>query len=263
MASSTTQSTSNMVPKYEVKLLMNPTIVLDSDQSLTSTVQDVFKVTTAAIKMNLQFLDTNCKDIYRNGWSPRIRKMEGETAIELTYKRRYSIAEGNIEAALTAANADGFDSTTTTFKSQVDWGYKNRTLSIHRDESYSDSGNDSLDLPDVDHSRKMLIEKAPEKFDDSGGKHWGTDKLKDSRIYGPIHVERYTGTWSEEELDIEVWPIKDAARTGMEYIVEASFKVRKLTKAVEKHQELMDLLKKKGWFLAKDSLKTSLIMERY
>lgn len=263
MASSTTQPTLNMVPKYEVKLLMNPTIVLNSDQNLTSTVQDVFKVTTTAKKINLQFVDTNSKDIYKNRWSLRIRKMEGETDFELTYKRRYTIVDGDIEAALTAAKADGFNSTTTTFKSQVDWGYKNQTLSIHRDESYSDSGSVSLDLPDVDQSRKMLIEKAPDKFDNSVDEQWGTDKLKDSRIYGSIPVERYTGNWGEEELDIEVWPIKDAAGTGTEYIVEVSFKVRKRPEAVEKHQKLMDLLIEEGWFLAKDSLKTSLIMERY
>ncbi|KFY29439.1 hypothetical protein V491_00031 [Pseudogymnoascus sp. VKM F-3775] len=153
---------------------------------------------------------------------------------------------------------------TTTYKAQVDWGYENQTLSIYRDESYSDIGNNDIELPSEKHSRKMLIEKTPDKFDDLVGKNWGIDKLKESCIYGPVLVERYTGTWSGEELDIEVRPIKDTAGTGADYIIiEASFKVKKRTKASEKHSELMALLQLKGWFLARDSLHTSLIMERY
>jgi hypothetical protein len=185
------------------------------------------------------------------------------TDFKLTYKKRYKIANGDIDAALTIANEDGFDLANTTFKAQVDWGYKNQTLSINRDESYSDSRNNIIELPSEKNSRDMLIEKAPIKFNDLKGTNWGTDKLKESRIYGPVLAERYTGTWSGEELDIEVLPIKDAAGTGTEYIVEASFKVKERTKASEKHCELVTLLQMKGWFLAQDSLRTSLIMERY
>ena len=263
MAPSPEQTASNMVPKYEVKLLMDPTIVLDSNNKLKRNVLEAFTVVATVTKMNVQFLDTNDKTLYNNGWSPRIRKMQGRVDFDLTYKRRYKIVNGDIDAALTTANNNGFDSTTTTYEAQVDWGYKNQTLSISRDESYSNSENNAIELPSEEHSRKMLIEKAPDKFDNSVGKDWATDKLKESRIYGPVLAERYTVTWSGEELDIEVWPIKDAAGTGTEYIVEASFKVKKCAKASEKHCELMTLLQMNGWFLARDSLRTSLIMERY
>ncbi|KAL5351767.1 hypothetical protein ACLOAV_003628 [Pseudogymnoascus australis] len=263
MASSTAQPASNMVPKYEVKLLMDPTIVLDSSNKLMPTVLDSFTVATTAIKMNVQFLDTNFKDIYNSGWSPRIRKLQGNASLELTYKRRYKIANGDIGGALTIATEDGFHLANTTYKAQVDWGYKNQTLSINRDEPYSDSINNVIELPSEKNSRDMLIGKAPIEFTGSNGTNWGTDKLNKSRIYGPVLAERYTGTWSGEELDIEVWPIKDAAGTGTEYIVEASFKVRKHTKASEKRLELLTFLRMNGWCLAQDSLKTSLIMERY
>lgn len=263
MAFSTAPLASNMVPNYEVKLLMDPTIVLDSNNKLKPTVLQTFTVATTVIKLNIQFLDTNDKILYNNGWSPRIRKEQGQADFELTYKRRYKIANANIDEALTAANKHGFNSTTTTYKAQVDWGYENQTLSINCDESVSDSGNNAIELPSEKQSCQMLIEKAPDKFDDSVEKHWGTGKLKESRIYGPVFAERYTGTWSGEEIDIEVWPIKDAVGTGTEYIVEASFKVRKRTKASEKHDDLKALLQMNGWFLALDSLRTSLIMERY
>jgi hypothetical protein len=242
---------------------MDPTIVLDSNNELKRTVLDAFTVPTTVTKMNVQFLDTNDKILYNDGWSPRICKVQGGADFELTYKRRYKISNGDIDAALTIANKDGFDLANTTYKAQVDWGYTNQTLSINRDESYSDPRNNVIELPSEKNSRDMLIEKAPTKFNDLMGTNWGTDKLKESRIYGPVLAERYTGTWGEEELDIEVWPIKNAAGTGTEYIVEASFKVKERTKASEKHCELVALLQMKGWFLARDSLRTSLIMERY
>ncbi len=263
MASSPAQSAFNMVPKYEIKLLMDPKIVLDMNNRPESAVLEIFMISTPVMKMNVQFLDTNKKDMYENGWSLRIRKVQGKAGGELTYKRRYKIVNCDIDATLTTASKDGFDSTTTNYEAEVDWGYKNQTLSINRDKSYSDSDSHALELPSEKHSRNALIEKAPDKFINSVKPNWGIDKLKESRIYGPVLVDRYTGAWSDEKLNIEVWPIKDAAGTGTEYIVEASFKVKELTNAWEKRDQLMTLLKEKGWLVALDSLRTSIIMERY
>jgi hypothetical protein len=251
-----------MVPDYEVKLLMDPIAVLGSDNKLIPTVLSTFSMPTSVTKMNVQFLDTDAKDIYNNGWSPRIRKVEGKSNFELTYKKRYPVSNGDIDVTITAAN-EGFHSTTATYDSQVEWGYQKQTLSIGRSKSYSDSGYSGIDLPGKSASREMLVDKAPDKFDDSLSKNWGTKKLAISRIYGPILAKRSIGTWDSMRLYIEVWPIKDAAGTGTEYIVEASFKTESRTTASAKHDELMAFLQTKGWFLAQDSLKTSLIMERY
>jgi hypothetical protein len=257
------QLASNMVPDYEVKLLMNPAVVLGPDFNLLPTVLDTFDMPTSVTKMNVQFLDTVAKDIYNNGWSPRIRKKEGESKFELTYKKRYPICNDDIDGALTTAANQGFDSTATTYEAQVEWGYQQKTLSISRDKSYSDSGYSGLDLPDEADSQKMLIEQAPDKFNNWLYKKWGADQLSVSRIYGPVLAKRSTGTWSGLKLYIEVWPIKDASGTGIEYIVEASFKTDDRAEAALKHDEFILFLQSKGWFLPQDSLKTSLIMERY
>ena len=89
-------------------------------------------------------------------------------------------------------------------------------------------------------------------------------EVEKSRIYGPILAKRSVGTWSGLELDIEVWPIKEEApKTGIEYIVEASFKTKSQSTASTKQAELATFLQEKGWLLAQDSLKTQLIMDRY
>ncbi|KAF2259241.1 hypothetical protein CC78DRAFT_475961 [Lojkania enalia] len=262
-SASTVTAAANMIPDYEVKLLMNPTAVLNSDHKLKATVLSTFSMPTTVTKMNVQFLDTDAKDLYSAGWSPRIRKTEDEDDFELTYKKRYPITNSDIDAALSTANSQGFDSTTTTYDAQVEWGYQVQTLSISRKKSASDSGFSGMDLPGKKDSQEMLIDEAPDKFDDWLYNDWGTDTLDVSRIYGPVLAKRSIGTWSGFQLYIEVWPIKDAAGTGVEYIVEASFKTDSRTTAAAKHDELMSFLVTKGWFLAQDSLKTSLIMQRY
>jgi hypothetical protein len=263
VAASIMDTTSNMIPNYEVKLLLDPTIVLGSDKKLKPTVLSTFAIPTSVTKMNVQFLDTDAKDIYNHGWSPRLRKMEGGNDFELTYKKRYTINNGDIDAALATANGEGFDSTATTYDAQIEWGYQKKTLSISRDKKSSDSGFSGESLPAHSASRTMLIKEAPKKFDDWLHNKWGTDTLAVSRVYGPILANRYVGTWSSLQVSIEVWPIKDAAGTGIEYIVEASFKTASRTTASTKQSELQKLMESNGWFLAQDSLKTSLIMERY
>jgi len=262
-AASLAQAASNMVPDYEVKLLMDPTVVLGTDNKLKPTVLSTFAMPTSVTKMNVQFLDTNSQPIYNAGGSPRMRKTEGETGFELTYKKRYPITGGNIDGALTTANGEGFDSTTTTYDAQIEWGYTQQTLSISRQKTGSDSGYSGMDLPNLSNSRTMMINNAPDKFDDWLYNNWGTDTLAISRLYGPILAKRSIGTWSGLQLYIEVWPINNAAGTGIEYIVEASFKTTSRTTASSQHDALITFLQGKGWFLAQDSLKTSLIMQRY
>ncbi|TID16348.1 hypothetical protein E6O75_ATG11466 [Venturia nashicola] len=121
-----------------------------------------------------------------------------------------------------------------------------------------------MDLPAQSASRMMMINNAPNKFKNWNYNSWGADQLSNSRIYGPILAKRSIGTWSGiKKFYIEVWPIKAASGSGIEYIVEASFKVTDRSTASSKHDELVSFLQEKGWFVAQDSLKTALIMQRY
>jgi hypothetical protein len=263
LVASFAQADPNMVPDYEVKLLLIPSVVLGSDNKLKATVLSTFAMPTSVTKMNVQFLDKSTKEIYNNGWSPRIRKTEGEDDFELTYKKRYPVTGGDIDAALTTANSQGFDAGDTGYEAQIEWGYQKQTLSISRKKTASDAGYSGMDLPGTSNSRGMLIDEAPDKFDDWLFNGWGTDALAVSRIFGPVLAKRSIGTWSGMQLYIEVWPILNAAGTGTEYIVEASFKTTSRTTASTKHDSFITFLQGKGWFLAQDSLKTQLIMDRY
>ncbi|PXX42111.1 hypothetical protein [Undibacterium pigrum] len=253
----------NMVPDYEVKLLMNPNVVLDTDHKLKSTVLNTFNMPTSVTKMNILFMDTNAKDIYGNTWIARIRKTEGESDFELTYKKRYAIDDGNITEALYRANAQGFDSTEKNYEAQIEWGYQKKTLSISNSKKDSKSGYSGMDLPSASDARSLLKKNIPGKLNNWLYSGWGTAMLDSSRKYGPILAKRSVGTWSGMTLYIEVWPILNQAGTGTDYIVEASFKTKSEATASAKHDELQAYLISRGWFVAEDSLKTQLIMDRY
>jgi hypothetical protein len=263
LAPAAASAAANMTPDYEVKLLMDPSTTLTSDKKPTSAVLSAFNAPTSVTKMNVQFLDTSAKDIYGAGWSPRIRKTEGESGFELTYKKRYPVGSSGIDGALSQANADGFDENDTAWDAQIEWGYQKQTLSISRKKSATKSGYSGMDLPNQSDSRSLLINDAPDQFDDWNGNGWGTNLLASSRIFGPVLAKRSVGTWKGRELDIEVWPIKASSGSGTDYIVEASFKTDSRSTASSDHDALQSYLQSKGWFLAQDSLKTQQIMDRY
>jgi hypothetical protein len=252
-----------MVPDYEVHMLMDPTVVLDSSYKLTPTVLSTFVMPTTVTKINVQYLDTTDEQFYNNGWSCRIRNIENESGFDLTYKWRLPVVNGDINGALNTAYNDGWNSGQNNYDAQIDWLYTSQTLSIQRDYTASSSGYSGTADPNEKDSRSMLISNAPGMFDDWVSNNWGTKLLKSAVIYGPILTKRSVGTWSGVELDIEIWPIENSSGTGIEYIVEASFKTANYTFASTGHDQLMDLLQSKGWFLAQDFSKEDLVMDNY
>ena len=260
-----TQEVPNTVPDYEVRLQLKPAAVLGPDHKLTSTVLSTFGIPqTNPTKLTVQFLDTSSKELYTAGWSARIRKIENEDDFELTYKKRYAITDGDIDSALAAANNDGFNAASAKYEAQVEWGYQHQTLSISRKKSIEDSESSRVNLPGASRSIEMLVKEAPDKFDNWGPSKWGTRTLAISRIFGPVCASRFIGTWNGMRLYLEVWPlIKFKGGTELEYIVEASFKTKSHQIAADEKSHLTHHLKEMDWLLAKDLLKTQLIMDRY
>ncbi|OPB36195.1 hypothetical protein A0O28_0109710 [Trichoderma guizhouense] len=253
-----------MTPDYEVRLQLDPARVLNSEHELESDILEFFKVSEKPLQMNVQFLDKCSKDIYNAGWCVRIRKVEEKSHLELTYKKRYDIDNGNIDEVLARAKKDGFHGGDTKYEAQVEWGYTRQTLSISREKQVSHSGKNELELPGPSDSRKMAIKEEPDKFDDWGpGEDWGTKTLAKARVFGPVLAKRWIGEWKDIEVYIEVWPIPDAEGTGTEYIVEASFKTDSYKTALAGRINLTSQLQAHDWVLAEDSLKTKLILERY
>ncbi|KAK4667960.1 uncharacterized protein QC764_703170 [Podospora pseudoanserina] len=267
---------STMVPDFEVKFLLDATQVLGPASSKPNEIlRAAFKLPEKPIRMDVQFLDTPSREIYNAGWSPRIRKIEGESGYELTYKKRYPIIDhqadgaidtGDLLTALTVARDDGFDTTETKYDAQVEWGFQKQTLSISRKKKVKKEtvGKKEMGLPGEEKSRKLLGDEIPGKFDDWSFEKWGTSLLSQAVIYGPISAERYEGRWEGIEVDVEIWPIRNKdTDTGTENIVEISFKSDNGNHAGGTQKVLGEYLTEKRWLVPSDSLKTQLIMDRY
>jgi hypothetical protein len=261
---------SSLVPNFEVKVLLNASKVLGSDNKLKDEVLSAFRIPSSTTKMNIQFVDSKERELDAKGWNLRIRKSEGEDGPQLTYKKRYPIGEGfsataagSIDAAADKAGQDGFDSSTS-YDAQVEVGYQQQTLSLSYNVSVPNTNLQGMDLPLAEASRELLINNAPQQLRNWSADNWGTDHLRDAIIYGPVHAKRSKGKLDTMKIFVEVWPIrKSRTDVSLVPIVEASFKADNLEEALVGRTKLVDFVQSKGWFLPQDSLKTRLIMERY
>lgn len=255
------EAAANAVPTYEVKFLLSNDAVLKQDFTLKNEVKEAFQINEPAARMLVEYFDTTDLSLNDSGWNVRFRKKEDKKKYELTYKKRYAVVNGDINAALTQANLDGFSSADTNYKAEVDWGYSKQTLSFSNDKE--ESASKGLNLPNEAEALNLLISKIPGKLDKTNASGWGTVKLLQAYAHGPILASRYSGTFEGLETDIEVWPIIGANGSGTEYVVEISFKTDDYQTAASKRTNLMNLLNNKGWLVPADSLKTNLVLERY
>lgn len=120
----------NMVPDYEMKFLLDSSQVLNDDYELNSEYRDFFDTGKKYDTVGVMYLETEDYDFSNEGWYNRIRIEEDSDDFDLTYKKRYSVNNGDIDAALTKANKEGFDISDTNYEAQVDWGYEKMTLSL-------------------------------------------------------------------------------------------------------------------------------------
>lgn len=251
------------VPNYEVKIFMDPSVVLNSNNELKSNVLNTFNMPNSVTKMSVEFLDSDNLALNNYGWNVRLRKTEGEDNFELNYKKRYAIENGDIDSALQTAAKDGFDINEQDYAAQIEWGYQKQTLSLSNVKNASISGYNGMELPSAKDARNAAASKVPGKLNNNPYSDFGKSILKDAHIYGPVTAKRSIGVWNGEKFYIEVWKIKNSSGNDYEYVVEASFKTDNRSEAKTKHDTLISYLKDKGWLLPVDQLKTQMILDRY
>ncbi|MFJ9588182.1 hypothetical protein [Streptomyces acidicola] len=253
---------SNAVPTYEVKINLT-TAALDSSHNPTSAVKSAFGITSSAKVRSYEYFDTDALDLNAEGWSVRLRHKSG-SSFEETYKKRFPVVNGGIDAALDEANDAGFDSSDTNYDAEVDWGYAKQTLSFSNEKSHSASGYSGTSMPPSSTGRNWLVNDTPGKLDDWLYNNWGSDTLKASRAHGPVTSQVWSGAWkSSDDASIEVLPVVNASGTGTEYVIELSFKTDKYSDAAQLHSDAIAVAESRGWLYRGDTLKTQLILDRY
>lgn len=181
----------------------------------------------------------------------------------MTYKKRYSIQNGNIEEALTLANQEGFDATDTNYSAEIDWGYSKMTLSLSCKKEKSNTDYDDLELPKKNAAIDMMKDKMPGKEEDWLYENWGKDTIENAKKAGPVYCYRYEGDYDGTDIDIEIMPIENQASGEITYVTEASFKSDDYREASEIRENMMNDLDELGILKHEDSLKTQMILDAY
>jgi hypothetical protein len=253
---------SDAVPTYEVKIDLT-TAALDASHNPTAAVKAAFGITGSAKARSYEYFDTDALGLDAQGWDVRLRHKSGSD-FEETYKKRFPVTGGDIDAALDEANAAGFDSSDTNYDAEVDWGYSRQTLSFSNEKGHSGSGYSGTSMPSSSTGRGWLVDEIPGKFEDWSAKNWGSGTLGASRAHGPVTSQVWSGAWeSSDDASIEVLPVKNAAGTGTEYVVELSFKTGDYADAAQLHADAVTAADAHGWLYHGDILKTGLILDRY
>lgn len=253
----------NMVPDYEVKLLLDSNQVLNEEKQLKKEYRELWNMEDTYETTGVLYVDTPDLTFNGQGWINRVRVKESSKKFELTYKKRYKISNENIDGALTMANHEGFDIKDTNYEAQIDWGYQNMTLSLSRKKDYSNSGYEKLQLPEKKDAIKMLKSEMPGKEQDWLYKDWGKNTIGSGEVYGPIYYSKYTGKYQGIDFDLEIWPIYSKKNNSTEYVTEISFKEDTYEAAAAKRQKLMKALDDDGILMHEDSLKTQKILQAY
>lgn len=255
--STTTLMASDNMPLagYEVKFMVDSSQLVNEDGTLNDQAKETFNIISNPTSMLVTYLDTNEKVFKQNGWSNRLRKKDGKKNYEIQYKKRYKVENENITQALDAAKLDGFDINDVAYEAEVDWGFEKMILSIATETKIPTSTD--LNLPIESEGIQLINDNLPQELNEY------SLEMSNTRYFGPIEFQRYTGDFNGIELDIEVWPIKSEDSAGMEIITEVSFKSSDYEKTSVVRDQLKEYLTIKGILLEKDSLKTDLIMQRY
>jgi hypothetical protein len=256
-------------PSTEVKFFLKPRHVLDTNYRPNDALRTAFKVSKEKKKkpvlIRMQFLDGPRRELHQQQWNIRFREIQDQDHIEMTFKRRYPV-DDSVDATLATASQDGFNAASANeYESELEWGYHKQTLTFAQEKRARDAEERSPTLPSPEDSRHLAEDKMPDKLEHWKEEGWVRRVLADACLYGPVDGKRWHGSHAEidDKIVIEVWALPTADRISTEHIVEISFKKKKYdTQATVKRQKLLQFLKKKGWLLEEDVLKTTLIFER-
>ncbi|MFJ2398164.1 hypothetical protein ACIOTI_36230 [Streptomyces sp. NPDC087843] len=256
------QAASNAVPTYEVKINLT-TAALDSSHNPLAAVKSAFGISGSAKARSYEYFDTSALGLNGQGWDVRLRHKSG-SSFEESYKKRFPVTGGDINAALSTANTAGFSSNDTNYDAEVDWGYSKQTLSFSNEKSHSASGYSGTAMPSVITGLGWVVGDIPGKLEDWNSSNWGKTTLQASQVHGPVTSQAWGGAWeASDDASIEVLPVVGASGSGTEYIVEVSFKTDSYSDATKLHTDAVNVAESHGWLYHGDILKTQVILDRY
>lgn len=260
------RAASNASPTYQIKLRLDPAKVLDSNGKFTATSSSKLSISSESGYELAQYIDDSAQDLASEGWSMRIKRDNGAGAQKLTYKKRFSIANGgtaakDINATLDTANDSGFSSSDTNYDAQVNMSYTISTLDFsNKKKASADSLNDDQ-LPGGADSIDVVQSNLPGKLSKWRSNNWVSSVIDKSRIYGPVRQSNYSATIGGHAVDLQLTPMK--SQNGSYSYLEVSADATKLGDATAIRSDVIKTLDGLGRLLHENAFKTDLVLANY
>ena len=185
---------------YEIHLMLDSDLVLDENHLLKQEYLDLFEVDDSYKTFSLAYYETQERDFFQEGWINRLRlkyEEDAEKDFKLTYKKRYSVPENDLTAAVHLAETEGFDLLSGLWEPQIDWGYTGMTLSLSAEAAVPTGG------------KKTIADLNPEELCNSSGRIQhsveiapGLKKTKDMIYLKSLPIEEDTEQVNDESVDL-------------------------------------------------------------
>lgn len=123
---------------WEIKLGINGTTSLKGGRP-THELIHAFSLDDTPDTRSYSYYDNDGHDLNKAGWAIRLRHKD-ESDFEMTYKKRYTVGEGGVEAALKLARDEGFDKSDKKYDAEVDWTFSKKVSPESSPASDSEEG---------------------------------------------------------------------------------------------------------------------------
>ena len=253
-----------MPDSYEMHFLLDSDLALDENHELKPELCREYEISNKVKTYSLAYFETPDRSFINEGWVNRLRRKEGgKNSFELTYKKRYPVSDEDISAAMQLAEADGFALSDEMWETEIEWGYSGMTLSVSTESNFTHSGHMSLEDLNRADAAAIAVRHMPSEELNWKEESWGSAKMAEARMAGPIIFNRYKGTAFGREVRIEVWILPGHETEANRYITELSFKTGNYEDAAAGREELTASLTKAGLLIQNDSMKTQEILNMY
>ena len=255
-------SMSDVKYNFEVKFVLDADKVLADGTKLKDAYAKLFNIKPKANVVELLYLDTPGKDFNKQFWVNRIR-IKGKKGVELTYKYRIPVANGDIKAAIAQAQKTDVDFNAHNCKAQIDWGNNKMNFSPAYSVSIADANITNLKELTTQNAHKLLKEHMPLCEQNTLEKGWGLATMDKAKLAGPVLDYSYSGTYEGQKISIGLMPVTNQKTHKTSYTAELSFKVNTYDEAKTLKEKFTASLDKAGILKHEDSLKTQLVLNAY
>lgn len=241
----------------EVKFILDNK-VLDANGRVNAEYVKAFSLAEPSSRI-IVYVDTPDRAFFSAGWINRLRE-RGEKKDDCTYKRRYAVSDGNIDAAVALAKSEGIDGNAG-FEAELDWSAEKVTLDYSKKIKIEPAAYPDFSVDSLASAVHILESAMPAEEADFAEKGWGTRLLKDSMLVGPVKSLQYKGKISDKKITLEVWIMENPKTHEVSRITELSFGAKSYEQAAELRKTIYAHLSGLGVLEKKSVLKTSAVFD--